>query len=64
MESAPNVPLCDAVWRRFPVTPECLKNEQAGVTLPHPYQPGGERRKGEIAQRNADETSYRQGHRN
>ena len=46
----------------FPVTPECLKNEQAGVTLRHPHQPGGERQKGEIAERNADETSYRQGY--
>ena len=46
----------------IPVTPECLTNEQAGVTLRPPRQLLGKRRKGEIAERNADETSYRQDH--
>jgi hypothetical protein len=46
----------------IPVTPEWLTNEQAGVTLWPPHEPLGKRRKGEIAERNADETSYRQDH--
>ena len=50
---------CDA---DFPVTPECLTNERAGVTLRLPHLPLGKRQKGEITERNADETSYRQNH--
>jgi hypothetical protein len=47
----------------FPVTPECLTNEQAEVTPQLPHRALGKRQKGEIAYRNADETSYRQDHR-
>jgi hypothetical protein len=46
----------------FPVTPECLTIEQAGVTLRMPHRPLGKRSTGEIAERNADETSTRQDH--
>jgi hypothetical protein len=47
----------------FPVTPECLTNDQAGVTLWQPQRPLRKRQKGEIRDRNAAETTYREDHR-
>jgi hypothetical protein len=46
----------------FPETQVCLTYGQAGVTLQLPHRPLGKRQKGEIAYRNADETSTRQDH--